>query len=265
MSEKSSLCHFAAAPTSLGTISTEGPPAMQIQDSIALVTGANRGLGLAFTQALVAGGARKVYAGARDPASITLPGVQPVRLDVTNPQEVAAAAKVLGDVTLVINNAGITRGSGFLGDDGLVAARAEFETNFFGPLVVARAFAPILGKNGGGAIVNVLSALSWVSMPTSSTYCASKSAAWSLSNGLRHELRGQGTQVLSLHVGFMDTDMASHVSAPKSKPADVVVQTLAALEAGKSEVLADDVSRRVKQHLSDEPGVYLEPRPAAAA
>jgi NAD(P)-dependent dehydrogenase (short-subunit alcohol dehydrogenase family) len=237
---------------------------MKIRNSAALVTGANRGLGLAFTRALVAGGARKVYVAARDSASITLAGVEPVRLDVTKPEEVAAAARELGDVTLVINNAGVLRGSGFLGDDGLVAARAEFETNFFGPLVVARAFAPILGQNGGGAIVNVLSALSWVSMPTSSTYCASKSAAWSLSNGLRHELRGQGTQVLSLHVGFMDTDMVRNVTAPKSRPEDVVAQTLAALEAGKSEVLADDVSRRIKQHLSDEPGVYLEPRPAAA-
>ena len=160
---------------------------MKIQDSVALVTGANRGLGLAFTQALAAGGVRKIYAAAREPASITLAGVQPIRLDVTKPEEVAAAAQSLGDVTLIINNAGILRGSGFLGDDGLVAARAELETNFFGPLVVARAFAPILAKNGGGAIVNVLSALSWVSMPTSSTYCASKSAAWSLSKTENHD------------------------------------------------------------------------------
>ena len=230
---------------------------MKIKDSVALVTGANRGLGLAFTQALAAAGARKVYAAARDPASIRQPGVQPVRLDVTRPEEVAAAAQALGDVTVVINNAGILRGSGFLGDDGLVAARAEFETNFFGPLVVARAFAPILAKNGGGAIVNVLSALSWVSFPTSSTYSASKAAAWSLSNGLRNELRGQGTQVLALHVGFMDTDMVRHVAGPKTKPEDVVAQTLAALEAGKSEVLADEASRRIKQNLSAEPGVYL--------
>jgi len=230
---------------------------MKIQDSVALVTGANRGLGLAFTRALVAAGARKVYAAARDPASIKQAGVEAIRLDVTKPEEIAAAAKALGDVTLVINNAGITRGSGFLGDDGLVAARAEFETNFFGPLVIARAFAPILAKNGGGAIINVLSALSWVSLPTSSTYSASKSAAWSLSNGLRHELRGQGTQVLSLHVGFMDTDMVRHLTAPKVKPEDVVAQTFAALEAGKSEVLADDASRRIKQNLSAEPGVYL--------
>jgi NAD(P)-dependent dehydrogenase (short-subunit alcohol dehydrogenase family) len=236
---------------------------MKIENSVALVTGANRGLGLAFTRALVAGGARKVYAAARDPASIRQEGVEAIRLDVTKPAEIEAAARSLGDVTLVINNAGILRGSGFLGDDGLLAARAELETNFFGPLIVARAFAPVLAKNGGGAIVNVLSALSWVSFPTSSTYSASKAAAWSLSNGLRHELRAQGTQVLALHVGFMDTDMVRHVTAPKTRPEDVVAQTLDALEAGKAEVLADEVSRRIKQNLSAEPGVYLAPPVAA--
>ncbi len=236
---------------------------MKVQDSVSLVTGANRGLGLAFARALLAGGARKVYAAARDPASVTLPGVEAIRLDVTRPEEVDAAARTLGDVTLLVNNAGISRGSGFLGDDGLLAVRAEFDTNFFGPLQMSRAFAPILARNGGGAIVNVLSALSWVSFPTSSTYSASKAAAWSLSNGLRHELRGQGTQVLALHVGFMDTDMVRHIAAPKSKPEDVVAQTLAALEAGKSEVLADAVSRRIKQTLSDEPGCYLSPPVAA--
>jgi NAD(P)-dependent dehydrogenase (short-subunit alcohol dehydrogenase family) len=236
---------------------------MKIQDSVALVTGANRGLGLAFAQALLAGGTRKVYAAARDPASVTLPNVEAIRLDVTKPDEVEAAARGLGDVTLLVNNAGISRGSGFLGDDGLMAVRAEFDTNFFGPLAMSRAFAPTLGRNGGGAIVNVLSALSWVSFPTSSTYSASKAAAWSLSNGLRHELRGQGTQVLALHVGFMDTDMVRHITAPKSKPEDVVAQTLAALEAGKSKVLADEVSRRIKQTLSAEPGCYLAPPVAA--
>jgi NAD(P)-dependent dehydrogenase (short-subunit alcohol dehydrogenase family) len=230
---------------------------MKIQDSVALVTGANRGLGLAFTQALLAAGARKVYAAARDPASVRQPGVTPLRLDVTKGDEVTAAARALGDVTLVINNAGILRGSGLLGANGLEAVRAELETNFFGPLIVARAFAPILAKNGGGAIINVLSALSWVSFPTSSTYSASKAAAWSLSNGLRNELRDQGTQVLAVHVGFMDTDMVRHVTAPKTKPQDVVAQTLAALEAGKSEVLADEPSRRIKQALSAEPGIYL--------
>ena len=232
---------------------------MKIQNSVALVTGANRGLGLAFTQALLAGGARKVYAAARDPASVKQPGVQPLRLDVTDPAQVAATAAELGDVTLVINNAGIIRGSGFLGEKGVEAVRAELETNFFGPIHVSRAFAPILGRNGGGAIVNVLSALSWVAFPSSSTYSASKAAAWSFSNGLRNELRGQGTQVLALHVGYMDTDMVREVAAPKSKPEDVARQVLEALEAGKSEILADEVSRRIKQNLSAEPGVYLVP------
>ncbi|MGQ3298725.1 SDR family oxidoreductase [Reyranella sp.] len=232
---------------------------MKIQNSVALVTGANRGLGLAFTQALLAGGARKVYAAARDPASVKQPGVQPVRLDVTNAEQVAAVAAELGDVTLVINNAGVIRGSGFLGEKGVESARAELETNFFGPVNVSRAFAPILARNGGGAIVNVLSALSWVAFPASSTYSASKAAAWSFSNGLRNELRGQGTQVLALHVGYMDTDMVREVAAPKSKPEDVARQVLEALEAGKSEILADEVSRRIKQNLSAEPGVYLLP------
>lgn len=230
---------------------------MKIQDSVALVTGANRGLGLAFTRALLAGGARKVYAAARDPASVKQAGVQAIRLDVTNPGEVEAVARELGDVNLLINNAGIIRGSGFLGPQGVDAVRAELETNFFGPLILARAFAPILARHGGGAIVNVLSVLSWVSFPTSSTYSASKAAAWSLSNGLRNELSAQGTQVLSLHVGFMDTDMVRHVAAPKSQPDDVVKQVLAALEAGKSEILADEISRQVKKGLSADAGIYL--------
>lgn len=236
---------------------------MKIQDSVALVTGANRGLGLAFARALLAGGARKVYAAARDPASVKLSGVLPVRLDVTRPAEIDGAARGLSDVTLLVNNAGVLRGSGFLASGGVDALRSEMETNFFGPLLLSRAFAPILAGNGGGAIINVLSALSWVSLPTSSTYSASKAAAWSLSNGLRNELRGQGTQVLALHVGFMDTDMVRHVTAPKAHPDDVVRQTLAALEAGKSEVLADETSRRVKVGLAADPGVYLSPPVAA--
>jgi NAD(P)-dependent dehydrogenase (short-subunit alcohol dehydrogenase family) len=230
---------------------------MKISNSIAFVTGANRGLGLAFAKALLAGGARKVYAAARDPDSVTLSGVTPVRLDVANADEVEAAARACGDVDLLINNAGVSRGSAFLGPDAIQAARSEMETNYFGPLLVSRAFAPILARNGGGAIVNVLSALSWVNLPTFATYSASKSAAWSLTNGLRGELRAQGTQVVGLHVGYMDTDMTTHVDAPKSRPEDVVQVTLAAVEAGGEEVLADEVSRNVKQGLSAERGVYL--------
>ena len=230
---------------------------MKIKDSVAFVTGANRGLGLAFTNALVAAGARKVYAAARDPASVKQPGVTPVRIDVTQPDQVEAAAREQGDVTLLINNAGVARYSSLLAPGGIEAVRAEIETNVFGPLLVSRAFAPVLAKNGGGAIVNVLSVLSWLNMADVATYCVSKAAAWSVSNGLRHELAGQETQVLSLHVGFMDTDMVRQFEAPKSKPDEVVAQVLAALEAGKSEILADETSRRVKRNLSAEPGVYL--------
>jgi len=230
---------------------------MKIKDSVAFVTGANRGLGLAFTNALVAAGARKVYAAARDPASVRQPGVTPVRLDVTEPDQVEAAAREQGDVTLLINNAGAARYSSLLAPGGVEAVRAEIETNVFGPLLVSRAFAPLLAKNGGGAIVNVLSVLSWLNMADVATYCVSKAAAWSVSNGLRHELKQQGTQVLSLHVGFMDTDMVRQFEAPKSKPEEVVAQVLVALEAGKSEILADESSRNVKRNLSAEPGVYL--------
>jgi NAD(P)-dependent dehydrogenase (short-subunit alcohol dehydrogenase family) len=230
---------------------------MKIDNAVAFVTGANRGLGLAFAKALLAGGARKVYAAARDPDSVALPGVTPIRLDVTNGDDIAAAARACGDVDLLINNAGIARGKSFLSPDSVEAARAEFETNFFGPLRVAQAFAPALARNGGGAIINVLSALSWVSFPTSATYGASKAAAWSLTNGLRNELRGQATQVLALHVGYMDTDMAARIDSPKSRPEDVVKFTLETLEAGGEEALADDVSRSIKKGLSAEPGVYI--------
>lgn len=230
---------------------------MKIRNAVALVTGANRGLGKAFVEQLLAASAKKVYAAARDPASIKLAGVEKIRLDVTKPDEVAAAAKNCGDLTLLVNNAGIARGSGFLGADTVEHARAEMETNYFGPLLMSRAFAPALAKNGGGAIINVLSVLSWISLPGAGTYCASKAAAWSLSNGLRQELNGQRTQVVALHVGLMDTDMARDIPGARSSPTDVVRQVLAVLESGGAEVLADETSRGVKQGLSAEPGVYL--------
>jgi NAD(P)-dependent dehydrogenase (short-subunit alcohol dehydrogenase family) len=230
---------------------------MNIKDSVVFITGANRGLGLAFAQAALAAGARKVYAAARDPAGVTLAGVVPVRLAVGNAEEVAAAVRACGDVTLLINNAGISKGSGLLtSPDAMAAARAEFDVNFFGPWALASAFAPVLKANGGGAIVNVLSALSWVSFPSVATYSASKSAAWSLTNGLRNELRGQGTQVVALHVGYMDTDMTRGLDAPKSSPADVARTTLEGVEAGAFEVLADDISRQIKKSLSLETPAY---------
>jgi NAD(P)-dependent dehydrogenase (short-subunit alcohol dehydrogenase family) len=230
---------------------------MKIQDSVALVTGANRGIGLEFAKALLARGARKVYAAAREPSSIKLAGLQPVRLDVTRPEEVAAAARELGDVSFVINNAGISRRDNLLSPTGLEAVRAELEVNFYGPLLVSRAFAPILARNGGGAILNVLSALSWISFPRSSTYSVSKAAAWSLTNGLRVELRPQKTQVVAMHVGFVETDMTVGIDVPKSKADDVVRRVLDAVEAGAEEVLADETARQVKAGLSPERGLYL--------
>ena len=230
---------------------------MNLKDSVVFITGANRGLGLAFAKAALAGGAKKVYAAARDPRSITLAGVHPVALDVTRLEQAEAAARDCGDVTLLINNAGISRGASLLGSpDAFESARAEFETNFFGPWALARAFAPVLAANGGGAIINVLSILSWLSLPGAATYSASKSAAWSLSNGLRTALRDQGTQVLSLHVAFMDTDMTSKIPGPKASPDEVVQQSFAALEAGQFEVLADPLTRQVKQGLSTEAPPY---------
>jgi NAD(P)-dependent dehydrogenase (short-subunit alcohol dehydrogenase family) len=161
---------------------------MRIEGAVALVTGANRGLGAAIAEALLASGAT-VYGGARDPGTITDGHIIPVRLDVTNDDEIAEAARRCRDVSIVVNNAGILRRSSSMGDGAVEAARAELETNFFGSLRMARAFAPILRENGGGALVNVLSVLSFVAMPQGATYSASKSAAWSLTNALRIELR----------------------------------------------------------------------------
>jgi len=236
---------------------------MNIRNAVFLVTGANRGLGKSLVQQLLAAGAKKVYAAARDPASITLPGVEAVKLDVTNADDVARAAAQLKDVSVVINNAGITRGSPLLAAGSAAAARAEMETNFFGPLALSQAFAPVLKANGGGAIVNVLSVLSWVNIPSAATYSTSKSAAWSLTNGLRGELRAQGTQVVGVHVGYMDTDMTKGLDTAKANPDQVAQQVVDALASGAEEVLADDLSRNVRQGLAAPRGVYLG-EPAAA-
>lgn len=232
---------------------------MKIKDATVLVTGANRGLGLVFTRELLARGARKVYAAARDPATITQPGVQPVRLDVTNPDDVAAAAELASDVTLVINNAGIAQAGGFLAADSEAVTRRIFETNFFGMLHMSKAFAPILKTNGGGALLNVLSVVSWVS-GAMAAYSASKAAAWSLTNALRLELAGQNTQVTALHMGFVDTDLARDFDAPKSTAEDIVKRALDGLEAGDEEVLADERSVQVKQGLVAARPIYLPQR-----
>ena len=188
---------------------------MKLQDATVLVTGANRGIGLAFVREALARGARKVYAGARNPAVMTLAGVEPVKLDVTDAGQVAAAARQCGDVTLLINNAGIGVTGDILSPDAVELARQMMETNFIGPLRMCQAFAPVLAANGGGAILNVLSVASWINSPTLSAYGATKSAAWALTNGLRHALREQRTQVVAMHVGFVDTDLVPRHRDPE--------------------------------------------------
>lgn len=228
---------------------------MKLANATVLITGANRGLGLAFAREALKRGARKVYAAARNPASVTLAGVVPVQLDVTKPDDIAALARELGDVTLLINNAGIAATGGFLAEGSVEAAQRHLDTNFFGPLRLTQAFAPVLAKNGGGAILNVLSIASWINGPLLGNYGMSKSAAWAMTNGTRIELREQNTQVLALHVGFIDTDLTNGFDVPKSKPEDVVRTTFDALEAGASEVLADEITRQVHAGLPS--GVYL--------
>lgn len=230
---------------------------MDMRDTVALVTGANRGIGLAFTRELVARGARKVYGGARNPSSIVASGVEPVQLDVTKPEQIADAAARLGDVTLLINNAGIGSAGGFLAPDSEEVARRIFDTNFFGVLRMSKAFAPVLAANGGGAILNVLSVASWINNGSLGPYAASKSAAWSLTNALRFELAQQRTHVLALHMAFVDTDLARGIDMPKVSADEVVARALDGLEAGLDEVLADERTVAVKRGLSADAASYL--------
>jgi NAD(P)-dependent dehydrogenase (short-subunit alcohol dehydrogenase family) len=232
---------------------------MKIKGSVALVTGANRGLGAAFARGLLTAGAAKVYAAARDPAAVTLPGVEAVRLDVTQPEQVSALARELTDVTLLINNAGIGEFGPLLAPGAIEALQRQIETNAIGPLRLVQVFAPVLAKNGGGAVVNMLSVLAWLTLPgRSGSYSASKAAAWALSNALRQELKAQRTELLAVHAGLIDTDMARAAQGTKIAPDDVVRQAIAALEAGQSELLADTTSRNVHAGLAAEPPVYLD-------
>lgn len=234
---------------------------MDIRNSVAVVTGANRGLGRQFALALLERGAAKVYAAARNPGSVDLPGVIPLRLDITDPESVAAAAAVASDATLLVNNAGTSTGASLLDGD-LADIRLEMETHFFGTLSVTRAFAPVLAANGGGAVLNVLSVLSWFHPAGSGAYNAAKAAAWAQTDAVRQQLAPLGITTTALHVGYMDTDMVAHIDAPKNDPAAVAGVALDGVAAGEDEVLADDLSRQVRAGLA---GGAPYPSPAAVA
>lgn len=216
---------------------------------VALVTGANRGLGRKIAAELLARGA-KVYAAARNPDTIDLPGVVPIQLDITDPESVRRAAETATDVTVLVNNAGVSTRANLLSGP-VEDIRLEMDTHYFGTLNVLRAFVPVIERNDGGAILNVLSVLSWVHPPTSGAYSAAKAAAWALTDALRAELAPRGIHVAALHVGYMDTDMVSDIPADqKIDPALVAAQAVTGLLAGAPEILADDLSRTVKAQLS---------------
>lgn len=222
---------------------------MNTDQVVALVTGANRGLGRRFAEQLVARGA-KVYGGARRPESVDIPGVIPVQIDITDPESIARAAEFASDVNVLVNNAGVSTRAGLL-DGSLDDIRLEMETHYFGTLQVIRAFAPVLEHNGGGAILNVLSILSWYHPATSGAYAAAKAAGWAMTDAVRDELQPRGISVTALHVGYMDTDMVTYIPADqKSDPGVVAKLALDGLFAGENEVIGDELTRQVKAGLS---------------
>ena len=184
------------------------------------------------------------------PETIDLPDVVPIQLDITDLDSVHRAAETATDVTVLVNNAGVsTRASLLTGP--LEDVRLEMETHFFGTLNVTRAFVPIIEHNGGGSILNVLSVLSWLHPPTSGAYSAAKAAGWAMTDAIRQELAPRGIRVTAVHVGYMDTDMVSYIPADqKADPAVVAKLALDGLFAGEPEVLADDLSRTAKAQLS---------------
>ncbi|HPX36567.1 MAG TPA: SDR family oxidoreductase [Mycobacterium sp.] len=222
-----------------------------LAEQTVLVTGANRGMGREYVRQLLDRGVARVYAAARDPRGIDVvdPRVVPIALDVTDPASVAAAAEKATDVSVLINNAGIVRGASVLAAD-TTALREELETNLFGPLALAAAFADGIAERAG-AVVNVSSVLAW--LPVGASYGVSKAALWSATESMRTELAPRGVQVVGVYVGLVDTDMASFSDAPKSDPADVVRQVLDGIESGAGEVLADELTRQVRAQLGTIP------------
>lgn len=219
-----------------------------LNNAVVFVTGANGGLGREFVKQFLERGASKVYASARTPREWNDSRIVPIVLDVTSDESVAAAAAAAGDTTIVINNAGAYRADDTITGGELSDIRDMFETNFFGAVRVGRAFAPILGRNGGGALLDVHSALSWWGV--AGAYSAAKAALWSATNSFRIELAGQGTHVEGLHLGYTDTPMIADIDAPKNDPADVVRVGIDGIENNEYEVLADEASINIKAGLA---------------
>ena len=235
---------------------------MKIDGTTVLVTGANRGIGHFFALELVRRGA-KVYAAARRPELVDVPGVEPIHVDITDRSSVDAAAQRAGDVQILINNAAETAGGSLVTGD-MTAIRATMESNYFGTLAMIRAFAPILARNGGGAILNVLSAAAWMTVEGNTAYAAAKSAEWGLTNGVRVELAGQGTLVSALVPGLVGTqtlfDFADNngIALPDNAviaPADLVRLALDGLEAGDIEIM-DALSADANATLSGPPRAF---------
>lgn len=230
----------------------------RVEEAVVLVTGANRGIGAAFVQELLASGARRVYAAARDPQSLYAlaqqePRLVPLQLDITDDASVRVAAQQATDVTLLINNAGAMGNARLIGADDLVAARNEMEVNYFGLLRMCRAFAPILAHSGGGALINVLSILSRTASPLLGSYSASKAAAFSLTQSIRAELARQGTFVMGVMPGYVDTDMTEGIQAAKITPQEVVQATFAALRAGQEDVYPGERATGLAAMLLQDP------------
>ena len=243
-------------PENTGREMAVGKAGTPIKGAAALVTGGNRGFGRAMVEELLDRGAAKVYAAARSPHTQPDERIVPLVLDVTDDDSVAAAALAAPDVSIVVNNAGISLNTPVL-DAPLSDIRAELETNLFGTIRVTRAFSPILAGHPSSSLVNVVSVLAWLAFGKG--YSISKAAEWSATNSMRVQLRDQGTVVTALYVAYMDTDMIANLDVPKADPRDIARQTVDAITAGQFEVLADETTRTVKSQLShDVPDLYAQ-------
>ncbi|MGZ9722953.1 SDR family oxidoreductase [Rhizobium miluonense] len=235
---------------------------MDVTNTTVFITGANRGLGLAFAREARRRGAKKVYAGMRNTSGFDEPGIIPVRIDVTDKASIAAAAEIADDTTLLINNAGTAALiDGPLASDFEAQSKQLFDINYYGVARVTQAFEQVLSSKQHAAIINVLSDIVWLPRPYLTPYAASKAAAWSYTNQLRFHLQDRGIEVLGLHVGFVDTDLTNGIDVPKASPEDVVRQTYDALAAGKSEIMADQGTSLLKSTLAAEIPGYITPPP----